>query len=395
MRLRALLLLALAGTAQADGWRTTWDGTVYGYADRLSLRDDSVLNPGNRIAGLAEERATAEARFNLKAERDNLRLTVRPILLARSDPATGQRSNEAYLSQWQLRLRASDSWSASVGREVLNWGPAQFRSPSSPFYFDNGRSNPLRELSGVDALKLAWTPNLADTLTLAYLAGTGHDKSGLHDSWLLKADRRGDDWAGGLVLEQTPGQGLFVGGHSQYTCSDALLFYAEAGSSTRADALQSPADASQPFTVLTRTQRHVAVLLGAAYTIENGQTFNAEWLHDGHGYSAAAEAAYFARAATSPALAGLALGNAPPLLGRDYLHLVWQSNLMDSGHYWRLMATHGFTDHGNELSGYGEYALSSRTSLFGLAVLAIGSARQEFSSLYRTSLTAGIKVALP
>ncbi|MDD5471796.1 MAG: hypothetical protein PHP05_07775, partial [Sideroxydans sp.] len=116
---------------------------------------------------------------------------------------------------------------------------------------------------------------------------------------------------------------------------------------------------------------------------------------DGHGYSAAQQESYFARAATSPMLAGLALGLAPRLLGRDYLHLVWQSNLMESEGYWRLMATRNLTDHSGSLSGYGEHTLSTRISAFVVGQYAFGDARQEAGALFTRSLTLGLKVALP
>ncbi|MBI5919495.1 MAG: hypothetical protein HY849_09020 [Nitrosomonadales bacterium] len=383
-------LLTLSTSAHAADLR--WDGTLYGYTAHSSLRADSLLNPANQIARLPQDSASAEARFNLKAEGDVLRLTARPILLAQDS----QRRNEAYLSQWQLRLRASEAWSVSAGREVLNWGPAQFRSPSSPFYFDNGRSDPMRELSGVDALKLSWTPGIATTLSLARITGSGHvAQDQWRDSWLLKADQRGDDWAGGLALARTPGQGTFVGLHGQFTASDALLLYAEVASSSRSNALQSSSDATLSFSIAPSSARHTTTLLGAAYTFDNGQSLNTEWLHDDHGYRAAEESAYFARAAASPINAGLALGNVPPLLGRDYLHLVWQSNQMESGGYWRAMATHGYTDGSDELSGYTETALNGRVTGFVLGVLPLGGNRQEFSSLSRWSATAGLKVALP
>ncbi|BBE51725.1 hypothetical protein OYT1_ch2205 [Ferriphaselus amnicola] len=374
-----------------------WDGALYGYAAHSSLRADSVLNPANLIARLPQNSSTAEARFNFKAEGEGLRLTARPILLAQDDRNSfgSQRQTDAYLSQWQLRWRASEAWSLAAGREVLNWGPAQFRSPSSPFYFDNGRSNPMRELSGVDALKASWTPNMETTLSLARITGSGHVvQDSWRDSWLLKADQRGDDWAAGLALVHTPGQGAFTGLHGQFTASDALMLYGEASSSTRASALQSPADAALPFSIAQRSFRRTTALLGSAYTFENGQSLNAEYLHDGHGYSAVEQSTYFTRAAASPMSAGLSLGYAPSLLGRDYLHLVWQSNLMESGGYWRTMATHGFTDGGNELSGYVEHAISGRVTVFALGVLPVGTARQESSSLFRHSVTAGLKIAL-
>lgn len=393
--LAAGALAAMASLADAADFRIDWDSTLYGYGDAREVHDDSPLNPGNRLAGLARHAATAEARFNLEAEQGGLRLYLRPNLIARGARDDGQPRYEGYLGQGGVRLRLSEAWSAAAGREVLNWGPAQFRSPSSPFYFDNSRGNPLRELSGVDMARLTWTPDRAHSVTLAYIAGAGHDAAGLRGSWLLTADRRGRDHAAGLALEKTPGQGLFAGLHGRYTLNDAVLLYGEAGSSTRADALRGTDDPAQPFVVRARSPRHGTFLLGAAYTFENGHTLNAESLHDGHGHDDAERAAFFAGAAADPALAGLALTHRPPLLGRDYLHLVWQSNLMDSEGYWRLMLTHSLSDGGSELAGYGEHNLDGRVTVFALGRLANGGRRGEVDALVGTSLTVGLKVALP
>lgn len=392
MKWLALAGLLLAANAVAEEWNTSWDGALYGYATHTAPRNDSLLNPGNQLARIPYNSNTTEARFNFIAEQENLRFTARPIVLHQNNSLNNQK--DTYLSLWQLRLRAEDNWSIAAGREVLNWGPAQFRSPSSPFYFDNGRSNPMRELSGVDALKVSWNPDMQRTLTIAHLTGSGHLAQDLwRNSDLLKADQRGDDWAGGLALAQTPGQGIFAGLHGQYSANDAWLLYGEAASSTRAHSLQSPADPNLPYSILPRSARQTVMLAGISWTFDNGQALNAEYLHDGHGYSPAEQTAYYRRASTSPA--GMALQFAPPLLGRDYLHLVWQSNLMESGGYWRMMATHSFSDHGNELSGYSEFSLNRQVTVFMLGALPAGGTQQEFSSLLRYSVTAGIKVALP
>lgn len=383
-----------AANALADDGSASWDGALYGYTSQMNLRTDSLLNPANRFARLPQNSNTLEARFNLKAENEALRLTLRPIVLIQKNTINNQQ--DGYLSLWQLRLRVAEDWSITAGREVLNWGPAQFRSPSSPFYFDNGRNNPMRELSGVDALKISWNPSMQSTLTLAQLTGSGHlAQDRWRNSWLLKLDQRGDDWAGGLALARIPGQDLFAGLHGQLTANDALLLYGEMASSTQTNALQSPASLALPFSLAPRSSRQNTALLGAAYTFDNGQSLNAEVLHSGHGYTAAEHSAYFARAAASPVNAAMALSLAPTLLGRDYLHLVWQSNLMESSGYWRAMATHAFTDGGNELSGYAEAVITPHLSAFALAALPLGTARQEFSSLYRSHLTAGLKIALP
>lgn len=397
MKLAVLALAAWATTATADDWQTTWDGTLYGDASRTQLRDDSLLNPGNRVARLAERSAGGELRLSGKAGNDTLRLTARAIATRRqqTDDFGSEQRGDAYLSQWQVRLRAAEGWHLAAGREVLNWGPAQFRSPASPFYFDNGRRDPLRELVGMDMLKIAWTPDRQNSASLVRVIGTGHAAprpDAWHDSWLAKFDQRGEAWTFGLVALKAPALAAFYGAHGQSTLGDALLLYGEVGHGAQPHALQSPADAAQPFTLANATPRRTTALLGASWSFENGQSLAAEYLHDGHGYTAAQERAYFQRAVSQPELA---LSMAPRLLGRDYLHLVWQSNLMDERGYWRLMATHSLSDGGNELAGYGEGVLSGRLSAYGLAVWAPGNARQEFSALLRHSLTLGLKIALP
>jgi len=398
----ACLLFACGMSAHAEenAWRTSWDGTLYGYANSMSLRGDSVLNPGNQIAHLAQRSDVAETRFNFKAENESVRFTARPIASTRElrNGFGVQRSSEGYVSQWQVRVRAAENWNVAAGREVMNWGAAQFRSPSSPFYFDNGRSDPLRELSGVDALKVVWTPDMQHSVTLARIIRAGYGAAqpdAWRNSWLVKLDQRGDEWAYGVVAVKAPELPAFLGAHVQRTMSDTLLLYGELGSTARASALVSPADVAQPFVVQAVSPRRTTVLAGGSYTFDDGQSLSAEYLHEGRGYTAAEGDAYFARAAASSLLAAQALGFAPRLLGRDYLHLVWQSNLMDSDGYWRMMYTHNVTDGSNELGAYGETTLNSYLSAFAMGVLNSGNARQELSALSARSVTVGLKVALP
>ena len=318
-----LLLFASGASAEDSGWRTSWDGTLYGYANSMSLRGDSVLNPGNQIAHLAQRSNVAELRLNLKAENETVRFTMRPIASVRELGNTfgTQSRNESYVSQWQVRVHAAEGWNVAAGREVMNWGAAQFRSPSSPFYFDNGRNDPLRELSGVDALKVVWTPDMQRSVTLARIVSSGYGAAQpdrWRDSWLAKLDHRGDEWAYGVVAVKAPELPAFFGAHAQRTMSDTLLLYGELGSSARSSALLSPADVAQPFVVQTVSPRRTTALAGANYTFEDGKSLAAEYLHETHGYTAAEADAYFARAPASPLQAAQALGYAPRLLGRDY-----------------------------------------------------------------------------
>ena len=398
MLLAAILIVTSShATAEDSNWKTSWDGTLYGYANSMKLRDDSVLNPFNRIAQLPQRTDVAELRLNFKAENETVRLTARTINSAREmHNAFGTQSrNEGYASQWQVRVRAAESWNIAVGRDVLNWGAGQFRSPSSPFYFDNGRTDPMRELVGMDMMKLSWTPDMQSSTTLARIVRSGYGAAqpdAWRDSWLAKFDQRESALSYGLVAVKAPHLGAFYGAHGQYTMSDEVMLYGEFGSSVLPVVLQSPVDAAQPYVVQSPSTRGNASLIGGSYTLENGQSVMTEYLHDGHGYTREEESAYFQRATTTY---GLPLGLMPRLLGRDYFHAVWQANMMSETGYWRLMYTRNLTDNGNELAAYGETTATTHISIYALIVQPVGNARQETSALFRRSITAGVKIALP
>ena len=405
----ALLILfgisAVRASAEAADWHSRWYATAYAYPGITELCKDSLLNPDNQIARLPEQSQRAELRFDFKAEHDKLHLSLRPILRwqKNSNAFSDETRHEAYLSQGRLRWSLAEAWNLSAGREVMTWGAGQFRSPSNPFYFDNGRSDPLRELSGLDAMKLSWTPDTRHSLSVGYIVSSGHDDGAIdnwQDTWILRATQRESNWAGGIALAKKAGQQVFVGIDGQYTLNDAVLLYVEVGSSTHLAALQSPVDAAQPFYIDTESARHTNALIGASYTFENGQSLGLEYLHQGHGFTAAEEAAYFNRAASATLPSGantlsMALAYAPPLLGRDYLYLLWQNNILESDGYWRLMWARSLTDHGSQFSGYAEWTLGRRLSAFVLGIKPLGDARQEFSSLISSMAMAGIKVALP
>jgi hypothetical protein len=392
----SLLALTTTAFAEESDWRTSWDATFYGYANSMVLRDDSVLNPYNQVARLPQRSDVAELRLNAKAESETLRFTVRGIGSTRETRnAFGRQSrSETYLSQWQVRVRTGEDWNVAAGRDVLNWGAGQFRSPSSPFYFDNGRTDPMRELVGVDMVKVSWTPDMQNSAHMVRVVRSGYGAAqpdAWRNSWLLKLDQRSDALAYGMVVVKAQHLGAFYGAHGQYTLSDALMLYGEFGSSVLPVVLQSPADAAQPYVVQLPSPRRNAVLAGSSYTFENGQSLMAEYLHDGHGYTKEEERAYFQRAT---AQFGLPLALMPRLLGRDYLHVVWQENMMSERGYWRLMYTRNLTDSGNEFAAYGETTLHPRLSIYGLVVLPQSGARQEAGAIFTRSATVGFKSSM-
>lgn len=412
------LLAALAAVDSPDavaedegGFKVSGSAEIWAYGTGLERIGNSLLNPDNRVAKLPRLQWTGESRINLRLRSESAEIVLRPRLLRQH--ATGNSGGadvgDAYLSQGFARVRLSDALTLTGGRELLTWGPANFRSPSNPLYFDAGRSNPLRDVSGVDLMRLTYTQGPV-SLMLAREQSAGHRNSAStpEHTTLGKIDVRSEDMLVSALIA-TPVHGSpFFGGFAQGTLGDAWLVYGEIGSGRRPQALAVNASPfGAPFSAPSPSPRQTTALIGASYTRINGQSISLEWLRDDHGFTRQEEANYFARAAiaanqylaapNSPfapsQLSGLGqgIGQAPALLGRDYASLLWQSNPQESDLYWRLMWTENLHDRSSQASLYAEKNLSPRFSAFLALTRNLGGVETDYGSLIRTSLTLGIK----
>jgi hypothetical protein len=407
----AMLCLALAArAADPDAIKTAGSAELWAYGAALDRVGPAPLNPDNRVAQLPSLRWTGEARVDLRLTTERAEFVLRPLLLAQH--ATGidaSDTDQGYLSQAFARIRLEDGLALTAGREVLAWGPGNYRSPSNPLYFDAGRTDPLREVSGVDLVRLTWTHGRLSAM-LAREQDAGHlDRAATPERVTLgKVDLRGESWQVSGILATPVWGAPFGGAYAQATLGQAWLVYGEIGSGRRQQALEAAsAPFGAPFTVLAPSPRETTGLLGASYTLTNGQSVALEALRDNHGMSRQGEAQYFARAAATadqylaapdsplaPAqLAGLGqgIGQAPALLGRDYASLLWQSNPQESGQYWRIQWTANVRDRSSQVTGYWEKSLSARFTAFGTVTRNLGGVASEYGSLYRSSVTLGIK----
>lgn len=418
MKRRSLPLIAaclgIAGAvcAESEGFRITGNMEIWAYAGGLKRVADSPFNPDNRIARLASAQQTAELRLNLRLRDDDTEFVIRPRLLQQheigrsGDPDSG----DAYLSQGFVRQRLNPTWTLSAGRELLTWGPGNFRSPSNPIYFDAGKTNPLRDVPGVDLARLAvtngaWSASVARVVSDARLT----DNPVQSPLLLAKADWRGEETQLSVISATPVHAAPFFGAFAQKTIGDALLLYAEIGHGRRQFALEANTAApAPPFAVRSPSPAKSTSLLGIGYTLENSQSIALEWLHDGHGYSRTQAQAVFAQvralesayrtAGDSPlagqALRGIgqALGQAPALSGRDYLAFQWQSNPQESEEFWRINWTYNLVDRGQHLTAYYECSLSPRWSSFAALGVQHGPHDSESQRLWNRSLTLGVKL---
>ncbi len=365
-RLAAALLLlgtALAPAAQA-AQDAADDAEPAAVTTRMSLElwgslnrqswVDGPMNPGNRLARLPEQQRSAEARLNLslKSKDADLLLEPRGVWQRTRNGFGAQSPDEAFLNQAYARLRLDDAWSVTAGRERFTWGPANWRSPSHPFYFDAGRSQPLREITGVDLTRLSYSAGRFGA-SLAHVFGDGHAGAvPAEGTTLAKFDWRGSDWLASGIASRQPDGSPFFGGFAQATPADAWLVYAEVGHGRQAGTSPLPA------------QRGSTALLGASYTLEEGQSLLLEYLTNDH----------------------------VPASRRDTLSLLWQSNPQDSALYWRLNTTANLHDRSVQTSLLVEKNIAAQWSVFALAVRNSGGATSEFASYVRSSLTLGIKL---
>jgi hypothetical protein len=421
----ACAALALAPAHAADDSGMLYSGTLETwFYDTVQQRQaPSLLNPANAVAHLPGTQQTGEARAQVQGKSDALDFTLRLRSVAQRNGDEGAGNADAtvtdtYFSQAYARARLPGGWSASAGRMLLTWGPGNLRSPSNPFYYDAGRTQPLRELSGLDAASLLYSTS-AYTLQAIHVLASGHTSGSQAENFsgsqtgairyngndVLKFDTHADTWLASAILSQQPGNTPYAGSYAQWTVNDAWLLYGEAGSGRRPYALAPGAAASAlPLVTSRPSPRATTALGGASYTLENGQTFNLEYLYDGHGYTRGEEARYFLAAGNAAALPGApasgpgaailgqAAGTAPVLLARDYLAAIWQSNPQDSTLYWRGMWTGNLADHSAQWTGYVEKNINKRTSLFASVTVNTGSAGSEFPTLLRHTLTVGVKL---
>lgn len=409
----ALFPLTIALYSYADenesGFQVSGNAQIWAYGSGLQQIGNSVVNPGNLVANLYDSQWASEIRINLRLQSRDNEIVIRPRLLRQhSNGIVGDAdTGEAYFSQAFVRHQLDDNLTLTAGRDLLTWGPANFRSPSNPIYFDAGRTNPLRDVSGVDLLRLTYTQGPYSAL-LGQVQTLGHLSEAPRHLTIAKLEVHGEDVLASVILAGSIYRAPFFGAFAQATLNEAWMLYGEIGSGQRAQALSvAPSLLGPPFLVNTPSPRKTTSLLGIAYTLENGQSISLEALHDGHGFDDKTEREFFERAtsttiqylsqSTSPYASrllqslGQGLSQAPLLMSQNYLSLLWQSNPQDTEQYWRVMWTLNSQDNSKQVSLYSERNLVPQITLFGSISRNFGSKVTEFGMMTQSTLILGFK----
>ena len=310
-----LIVCLFWGTAARAG-----EGLWQGFQDNLEMDAraitfvtkndpaDSSLNPGNRLIRFEDYCAELELRPDFFWAGESLLLSFKPRLNLSSGwwsadlDDSGQRSEaRLFVNEWLARFQVSDSLFISYGRENLQWGPSYLYSPSNPFFRDNGRKNPKREVGGMEFARLVWLAG--QSLTLSMIANTGRGRQdfgslGFDESLALKLDYQGLEDYAGLILSFKQEQGARLGWFLGGPVNDALLLYAEGALTQGVYALYPPgqnAPRHQGMELLQKDETAWApqVLGGLSYTLESGPTLTLEYTYYGPGYDEDEARAYY------------------------------------------------------------------------------------------------------
>lgn len=270
-----------------------------------------------------------------------------------------------YVNEWLLRLQPIDNFFVSYGRENLQWGPAMLLSPSNPFYTQNGRNQPKKEVPGADYARLVWVPDQRWTLSL--IANTDEGRKPLADdfakTYALKTDFLANDAYGSIILAKQETTDWRLGGFLSWNLSDAVIGYAEGSA----------------------THDHNQVLVGGSYTFADGGMISIEYFHNGFGSR---------KDDLLNVLQNYEEKNLRCLLVREN-YLLLQYYKQDNLGRWTAMVrgVAGLDDHSSTLLGLYEYSVSQHLNLFATGTLYNGNNDDEFGFLLDYEAFAGVELA--
>jgi hypothetical protein len=346
------------------------------YAIVRSPVDDSILNAGNWL-GISTRQAVLDVRPDVALDLDRWYFSVKPrwslvyqkwtkgFQAGRSDT-----SDEFFVNEWLARMRVTDELFISYGRENLQWGPAFLISPSNPFIKNNGRDNPKTEVGGLGYARLLWIPHAQWSASLIANQDDGAHTffSGFSKKYAVKIDYTGFEKYGSVIFSHEESGHDFIGFFAGWSVSDAMLAYGETGVKIN-DPDQSD-------------NRDLDYLLGVSYTFEAGPTLACEYFYNENGKTGPIYQAFISKDPASPD---------DVLIRKNYAMLqVSDFRVKETFSYvvrWIL----DLDDDSNRLIGILEYELGDRWKIFGIGDIFNGGRNDEFGSLNKYSIYAGVQ----
>ena len=395
-------------------WAALSEGFDYSLRTLASVTSQdpasSSQNPDNDFFQIPQYLADVELRPDFYLNYNILDLSVKPrFRLEWMQWEEGGREgatdwdDDCFVNEWLARIGMTQNLFVSYGRENLQWGPSYLFSPSNPFFRDNGRSNPKREVPGMDFARLVWLPAMSWTLSVIANLDKGRQEFQFIEfekTYALKLDYTGQEAYVSMVLSRKEHDRDRLGTFGGWTATDALLLYGEGTISKGTDALY-PEKAEHPFGASMEAINDEAsslegiVLVGGSYTLEIGPTLTVEYVYYGPGYSNGQAKDYYSlRKNASDAfdltgpisdLSRLTLSQtADPglrFLRRNYVMFQYNHNDIRDVLNLTFRWTQNIDDGSGQFISIVEYFVGKHIQLFSIGTVNSGAGDTEFGSI--------------
>lgn len=401
-----------------DGFSYHLRTYAYGIVQEPS---DSTQNPQNLFLRIPSHTAAGEVRADFRLDFRAVKFLAKPRATGTwqqwdGETRAGDKETETdfFLNEWLAGINLTQNLFASYGRENVQWGPSFLLSPSNPFFRDNGLSNPIREVPGMEFASLSWTPN--STWSLSFRANTSEGRQNFiidefKRTYALKLDGTMYRKYASLILSYREGDRARLGAFGGWTFSDALFLYGEGTVTQGNRALYPVQNQASPFGIqmsFTKEDDPSAegiLLLGASYTVEAGPTLTLEYVFNSEGYNGKeadlylelrrrASVAFFLSDpvySAAQSVLGQTLDPGLRLLRQHYLFFQYQHTRM-----WReldviLRFTLNLDDQSSQFNPILQYAVGRNIQLFLVGSQNFGAKDTEFRSLVDYSWMLGLK----
>jgi len=415
------------GSEDNAGYSSLWDELSEGFDYSLRFLTfgtyqavaDSTQNPDNDFLQIPRYMADLDLRPDAILSFRRLDVSIKPRMNLRwSAWENGTRKGDEeweddwFINEWLARMRVARGLFVSYGRENLQWGPAFLYSPSNPFFLDNGRSNPKREVPGMDFARIVWLPGME--WTISFIGNTDKGRQELisgdfEEAYALKLDYSGQKGYAGLILSRNEVERDRFGAFGGCTATDALLLYTDFAFSRGSDVLYPVEDDTSPFGASMQavdeqsSSLKGALLVGGSYTFLAGPTLTVEYLYHGFGYNDdQADYFYRLRRDASDAYGGplwdlsrMTLGQtADPglrFLRRNYGMLQYNhndiKNLLNLTFRW----TQNLDDGSGQFISIVDCLMGDHTQLFFIGTVNFGNGNTEFGTIVDSQWMIGLE----
>jgi len=410
-----ILALLLCATLPAAAQSFRWDIEWYNSGQAIQQSDTSIMDPTGRRIDAPNARFQSDLRINTKYTwRGGTRWIFRPrfvgdvnqyhYLDTNEDKTTA--TGEASLPEAYLEGDPTRRLTLAGGLQNYQWGPAEFISPTNPFYhFRRDQRSYTYKEDGRFLLRANWSPNASwSVIAIAEPMNNGQSfwiyEQKFKPKGVVKIERRGKNalnYAGvdfGTIDDTIP----FVGEYFNAELTPGLSIYADARQS-HGSAQYSP-DVINPDAlvdmVYTRNDENWNTLAVGGIRWEGRVDFRMEYIYNSYGMDkehmiAAFQSALPQHPRGDENLKRL-IGSGMELIGQHYAYASLRiPDLFIQNNNVALRYLQSLMDQSASVQLSWDIAIGDAWTLFAEANYAFGDNTQELSALEKASGQLGFK----